>query len=78
VIIYLMRAVLADSSYRSGFNFLSDRREESDVPHTSSARGAADFLMRHREEMGSYLWAAASNNAAIYGMQRIFSILSER
>src|SRR5947209_6146527 len=72
-----MLAALADTSYRRGFSFLSDRTKESDVPNSEFAKGAADFLMRHREEMGSFRWAGVSQNAAIYGMQRMFSILSE-
>ncbi len=51
-----MLAVLSDSTYQPGFNFLSDRREESDVPDTEFAKGAADFLQRHHEEMGHYRW----------------------
>ena len=72
-----MLAALSDSSYQPGFNFLSNRRLEKDVPDTQFARGAADFLKLHNEEMGAYRWAAVSNNAAVYGMQRMFSIFSE-
>src|SRR3954469_12524133 len=67
-------AVLSDPAYRPGFNFLSDRRPETDVPDPLFARSAADFLNEHLEEMGSFKWAAVSSNPAIYGMQRMFSI----
>ena len=70
-------AVLSDPAYRPGFNFLSDRRLETDVPDPWFARSAADFLNQHLEEMGSFKWAAVSTNKAIYGMQRMFSIYSE-
>ena len=73
----VMMAVLSDPSYRPGFNFLSDRRQETDVPSTEFARSAADFLNQHSREMGSFKWAAVSGDMAIYGMQRMFSILSE-
>jgi hypothetical protein len=33
--------------------------------------------MQHEEEMAGSRWAAVSNNTAVYGMQRMFSILSE-
>ena len=72
-----MLAALSDSSYQLGFNFLSDRRLEKNMPDTQFASGAADFLKLHYEEVGSYRWAAVSNNAAVYGMQRMFSIFSE-
>lgn len=52
-----MFTILTDPSYRPGFNFLGDRHEESDVPDTEFARGAASFLIEHKQLMGSYGWA---------------------
>jgi hypothetical protein len=72
-----MLAVLSDPQYHSGFNFLSDRRQQTSVPTTEFARGAAEFLNQHSSEMGNFRWAAVSNNSAIYGMQRTFTIYSE-
>ena len=72
-----MNAVLADPLYRPGSNFISDRREQSDVPDKEFAKGAADFLRQHSHEMGHYRWASLSNNPAVYGMQRMFAIFSE-
>jgi hypothetical protein len=72
-----MLAVLADPLYRPGFNFLSDRRQETTTPDPESARGAVDFLSDHAEQMGRFRWAAVSNNPAIFGMQRMFTILAE-
>src|ERR1043165_4042969 len=72
-----MLKVLADPQYRPGFNFLSDRRQQTEAPSTPSAKGAAEFLNQHSSEMGHYRWAAVSNSPAIYGMLRMFSIYSE-
>ncbi|MDQ3820720.1 MAG: hypothetical protein M3362_23965 [Acidobacteriota bacterium] len=73
----VMLTVLTDPSYQPGFNFLSDRRGESDVPSVEFAQGAASFLKLHRKEMGSFRWAAVSDRPAIYGMQRMFAVFSE-
>ena len=73
----VMMAVLSDPSYRPGFNFLSDRRQETDVPSTEFARSAAEFLKLNSAKMGGFKWAAVSGDMAIYGMQRMFSIYSE-
>ena len=72
-----MEAILADPSYRPGFTFLSDRRNQSDVPSANFAHEAVDFLARHSTEMGSFRWAAVTANTAVYGMARMFSIISE-
>ncbi len=72
-----MLSALSDPHYRRGMGFLSDRRAETDVPDPEFARAAAQFLMQHEEEMAGSRWAAVSNNTAVYGMQRMFSILSE-
>lgn len=72
-----MLKVLADPLYCPGFNFLSDRRQQTSVPTTEFAKGASVFLQLHSAEMGHCKWAAVSNNSAIYGMQRMFSIYSE-
>ncbi|MDQ3743310.1 MAG: hypothetical protein M3444_02895 [Acidobacteriota bacterium] len=72
-----MLAVLSDPQYRRGMGFLSDRRGETDVPDPEFARSAAQFIMQHEGEMAGSRWAAVSNQVAVYGMQRMFSILSE-
>jgi hypothetical protein len=72
-----MLAVLSDPSYRRGMGFLSDRRQQTGVPDPEFAREAAQFLMQHSDEMEGCQWAAISGDSAIYGMQRMFSILSE-
>ncbi len=72
-----MLAALSDPQYRRGMGFLSDRRAETDVPDPEFARSAAQFIMQHEGEMAGSRWAAVSNNTAVYGMQRMFSILSE-
>ena len=72
-----MLSALSDPQYRRGMGFLSDRRGETDVPDPEFAREAAQFFMQHEGEMAGSRWAAVSNNTAVYGMQRMFSILSE-
>ena len=72
-----MLAALSDPAYRPGFNVLSDRRGETDVPDPEFAREAVNFLMQHSDELAGSRWAAVSDNTAVYGMQRMFSILSE-
>ena len=73
-----MLAVLSDPSYKQGFNFLSDRRKQTGTPDPEFAREAALFLMQHSDEMEGCRWAAISEDPAIYGMQRMFAILSEK
>jgi hypothetical protein len=73
----VMNAILADSLYRPGFNFLSDRRQQSNVPAKEFAKAAADFLKQHAGQMGQFRWATLSDNPAVYGMQRMFTIFSE-
>ena len=72
-----MKAVLDDPSFQPGFNFLSDRRDETDVPSAGFAHEAADFLTRHSPEMGDFRWAVVTADTAVYGMARMFSIISE-
>jgi hypothetical protein len=73
----VMLCALSDPQYHRGMGFLSDRRGQTDVPDPEFARAAAQFLMQHDDEMAGGRWAAVSNQAAVYGMQRMFSILSE-
>lgn len=72
-----MLSALSDPEYQRGFGFLSDRRDETDVPDPEFVRAAAQFLMQHEDEMSGGRWAAVSNQPAVYGMQRMFTILSE-
>lgn len=69
--------VFADPAYRPGFNFLSDRTRATDCPDSNYVQRCLDFLLEHRREMGSYRWAMVSRQPAVYGMQRMFSILGE-
>lgn len=72
-----MNKVLADPLFRSGFNFLSDRRRQADVPDRAFAQGAVDYLKEHHQKLGSFRWATLADSPAIYGMQRMFTIYSE-
>ena len=73
-----MQVVLADPAYHPGFNFLSDRRRQTDIPGAEFVREGTDFLKLHSAER----WAASSGrksppSPAIYGMRRMFSIFSK-
>ena len=70
-------SALSDPAYRQGFNFLSDRREQSDVPDAEFARAAAAFLGEHSAVIGGCRWAAVAGRDALYGMARMFSTFSE-
>jgi hypothetical protein len=72
-----MLSARSDPQYRRGMGFLSVRRAETDVPDPEFVRASAQFLMQHEDEMAGGRWAAVSNQPAVYGMQRMFSILSE-
>lgn len=72
-----MLAVLSDPAYQRGMGFLSDRRQQTGVPDPEFAREAAQFLMQHSEEMEGCRWAAISEDAAVIGVQRIFTVLAD-
>src|SRR2546422_15150 len=72
-----MLSVLSDPAYEKGFNFLSDRRAQADLPDTEFARDAAWFLRGHSGAMGDCRWAAVAGRDALYGMARMFSTFSE-
>lgn len=72
-----MRRVLADPAYRRGFNFLTDRRAQEDVPGPEFPRQVLRFLLEHTPEMGRYRWAAVSPREATFQTLRMFSILAE-
>jgi hypothetical protein len=69
-----MLAVLSDPSYRRGMGFLSDRRDQTDVPDGEFASAAADFLKAHSEAMGDCFWAAVASRPAVFGVMRMFSV----
>jgi hypothetical protein len=70
-------SALSDPAYRKGFNFLSDRRDQANVPDTEFAKDAAALLREHSDEMGGCRWAAVAGRDALYGMARMFSTFSE-
>lgn len=69
--------VLADPEYVRGFNFLTDRRLQSDVPGPDFPRMVLRFLVAHAPEMGRYRWAAVSPIEATILTLHMFSILIE-
>jgi hypothetical protein len=72
-----LRRVLADPPYVRGFNFLTDRRGQTDVPAPDFPRQVLRFLVAHVAEMGRYRWAAVSPRDSTFQMLRMFSILAE-
>jgi hypothetical protein len=72
-----MLRVLADPAYVRGFDFLTDRREQRDVPGPEFPRRVLRFLVEHILEMGRYRWAAVSHREATFQTLRMFSILAE-
>lgn len=72
-----MSAALADPAYQKGFNFLSDRRTQANVPDTDFTRGAVAFFKAHSSGLDGCRWAVVSGRDAVYGMSRMFAMLSE-
>jgi hypothetical protein len=72
-----MSAALADPAYQKGFNFLSDRRAQTNVPDTGFTKGAIAFFQAHSSEFDGCRLAAVSDRDAVYGMSRMFAMLSE-
>ena len=72
-----MLRVLADPAYVRGFNFLTDRRGQVDVPGPEFPHQVLRFLVEHTPEMGRYRWAAVSQREATFQALRMFSILAE-
>jgi hypothetical protein len=70
-------SALSDPAYRKGFNFLSDRRDQADVPDTEFVRAAAALLRGHSAAVGGCRWATVAGRDALYGMARMFSTFSE-
>ena len=70
-------SALSDPAYRKGFNFLSDRRDQTDVPDTEFVKAAAALLREHSAAIGDCRWAAVAGRDALYGMARMFSTFSE-
>ena len=71
-----MLAARSDPAFRRGFNFLSDRSQETDVPDPEFTRAAAQFVRQHRHELEGAKWATVSASAAIFSAQRLFISLS--
>ena len=70
-------SALSDPAYQKGFNFLSDRRDQSDVPDTNFVKAAAALLRGHSAAIGGCRWATVAGRDALYGMARMFSTFSE-
>lgn len=72
-----LRRVLADPAYVKGFNFLTDRRGQSDMPGQDFPLKVLRLLISHTGEMGRYRWAAVIPWPAPFGTLRMFAILAE-
>lgn len=73
----VLRRVISDPAYVRGFNFLTDRRAQTDVTGPEFPRQVLRFLVEHTGEMGRYRWAAVSQREATFQMLRMFSVLAE-
>jgi hypothetical protein len=72
-----LRRVLADPAYSKGFDFLTDRRGQKNMPGPDFTLKVLRFLTAHKPEMGRYRWAAVTPWPVPFGTQRMFSILAE-
>jgi hypothetical protein len=70
-------SALSDPAYRKGFNFLSDRRDQSDLPDTNFVKAAAALLKEHSAAIDGCRWATVAGRDALYGMACMFSTFSE-
>lgn len=73
----VLRRVLADPAYVKGFNFLTDRRRQRDMPGPDFTLRVLRLLVSHTSEMGRYRWAAVTPWPAPFSTLRMFSILAE-
>lgn len=73
----VLRRVLADPAYGKGFNFLTDRRRQRDIPGPDFPLRVLRLLMSHTSEMGRFRWAAVTPWQTPFGTLRMFSILAE-
>jgi hypothetical protein len=70
-------SALSDPAYRQGFNFLSDRRAQTDVPDADFVQAAAALLREHSGVIEGCRWATVAGRDALYGMARMFSTFAE-
>ena len=71
----LVRAIVADPAFRSGFGFLRNRRDLP-PPQTTRVRRGADYL-RHLPALARSRWAFVVADPASYGMIRMGATLAE-
>ncbi|MEO8031356.1 MAG: hypothetical protein ABI765_10930 [Gemmatimonadota bacterium] len=71
-----MRLIFADSRFKPGFDFLSDRRSVDEPPDGESVRRGMAFFEIERLQLGSCRWALVVTGAAGYGMGRMSESLS--
>jgi hypothetical protein len=71
----ILRAILIDPDYRSGFGFFRDRRGFR-LPPTGLVQGVASVI-RETDALAGSRWAIVVSDPANYGMMRMLSILSD-
>jgi hypothetical protein len=70
-------AAIADPAFCSGFNFLSDRRSQTNAPTNGTAQTLAQFFRANANSFGHCRWAALSPRMAINRVQRMLSVYAE-
>jgi len=73
----VMRAVLSDRSFQSGYGFLSDRRGITNIPTTEYVRSVIRFLRGQCTAIGARRWAILVSDTASYGMARMAQELGD-
>jgi hypothetical protein len=69
--------VFADPDFKTGFHFLSDRRQSA-VPRSAEyLRSALNFLKLHADEVGKCKWATVVSTKAAFGTGRMAQFISE-
>ncbi len=71
-----MRLIFADSRFKPGFDFLSDRRSVEEPPDGDSVRRGVAFFEIERRLLGHCRWAQVVAGSAGYGMGRMSEALT--
>jgi hypothetical protein len=74
-----MRRIFGDPSYRSGFNFLGDRRGVNTTPRVSYVEAVVEFLLAHASELEGAKWAnlVPAGDQAMFGMGYMVDLMTE-
>jgi hypothetical protein len=74
-----MREVFADPAYRTGFNFLGDRRAVRKTPRVSYVESVVEFLASQASRLEGARWAnlVPSGDRAMFGMGHMVDLMTE-